>query len=99
LCLNSKIVLTGAQVSVLSTFAQVPIERQREWLPCLKQMHSGKTDQELCDMLMSYQSECRLLLLQVDSTHKLNRINKQMTIEWTSDPDISVILGKDQRIY
>ncbi len=47
-------------------------------------------DQELRAMLMSYQSEMRLLLLRGDSEHALGRVDNEMKLTWTSDPDFSV---------
>lgn len=56
-------------------------------------MHKKKEDDELCEMLISYQSEMRLLLQQLDKEHGLKRIDDQMTISWTSDPDFSITMG------
>jgi len=44
-------------------------------------------------MLVSYQSEMRLLLLRGDSEHSLGRVDNEMKLNWTSDPDFSVTLG------
>lgn len=56
-------------------------------------MHSDKDDDELCEMLMSYQSEMRLLLQSMDKEHGLKRIDEEMLISWTSDPDFSITMG------
>ena len=44
-------------------------------------------------MLMSYQSEMRLLLQQLDKQHNLKRIDNEMLITWASDPDFSITMG------
>ena len=56
LCRNPQIQLTREQVLVLTNLAQTSREEQMEWIPCLMQMHKGKDEDELCEMLMSYQS-------------------------------------------
>lgn len=98
LCINKKVSLTKEQVNVLVNLAQTSKEEQEQWLPCLKMMHKGKDDDELCEMLMSYQSEMRLLLQQRDKEMGTNYIDEEMTIAWTSDPDFSITMGKEKRI-
>eukprot|EP01118_Nematostelium_gracile_P019267 TRINITY_DN887_c0_g1_i1.p1 TRINITY_DN887_c0_g1~~TRINITY_DN887_c0_g1_i1.p1 ORF type:complete len:1009 (-),score=197.61 TRINITY_DN887_c0_g1_i1:30-3056(-) len=95
ICINKKIILNREQVLQLTSFAQVELEEQRQWLPCLKLTHPDKKEdeEELIQILYSYQSEMRLILQNLDKELGLTRIDMEMLISWTSDPDFSIIMG------